>query len=159
MSLDGVKEALEALESGGRLTPEAVVEAARAKSSPLHEHFEWNDGKAAAAWRIEQARVLIRSVTVVVTSEERTVSIVRYVRDPEAESDAQGYVSFEQIAREPENARQMLAYEFDRAAACLARAQKLSEALGMKKAVEVVIQKVAKLQQKVKRAPVREAQL
>ena len=28
---------------GNRLTPKAIVEAARAEESPLHPHFEWND--------------------------------------------------------------------------------------------------------------------
>ena len=49
----------------GIITPEAVVERARPKRSPLHSLFEWNDKKAAAAHRITQARYLIRSVKVV----------------------------------------------------------------------------------------------
>jgi hypothetical protein len=44
----------------GILKPEDVVECARDEHSPLHEHFEWNDGKAADEYRKDQARSLIR---------------------------------------------------------------------------------------------------
>lgn len=49
-----------AAENDGLLMPEMVVDAARPVSSPLHSRFEWNDGKAAEAYRIWQARQLIR---------------------------------------------------------------------------------------------------
>lgn len=49
----------------GRLTPPAVVEAARNNRHPLHRHFEWDDKLAAESFRLEQARTLIRSVALV----------------------------------------------------------------------------------------------
>ncbi len=57
-----VQEELERLRllHGGVLMPELVVNAARYKSSPLHESFDWDDGEAAHKWRLEQARRLIR---------------------------------------------------------------------------------------------------
>ena len=48
----------------GRLDPVDVVEAARDPRSVLHNRFEWNDTEAAAKWRLEQARNLIRSVKI-----------------------------------------------------------------------------------------------
>lgn len=48
----------------GRLTPEAVVNAARSNKSPLHAHFEWNDAVAAQAFRLDQARSIIRLIRV-----------------------------------------------------------------------------------------------
>ena len=50
--------------SGGELAPRNVVDAARAKNHPLHPHFEWNDSLAAEAYRLDQARNLIRIVRV-----------------------------------------------------------------------------------------------
>lgn len=44
----------------GLLRPEDVVKAAKPKSSPLHDRFDWNDGTAAHNWRLEQARHIIR---------------------------------------------------------------------------------------------------
>lgn len=49
----------------GRLTPPAVVEAARDARHPLHKYFEWDNEIAAEAYRLDQARVLIRSVRIV----------------------------------------------------------------------------------------------
>lgn len=51
-------------EQGGRLTPRMVVEAAKTKDHPLHRHFEWDDAVAADAYRLDQARNLIRLVRV-----------------------------------------------------------------------------------------------
>lgn len=51
-------------ESAGGLTPRNVVEAARSNRSPLHKHFEWDDAKAAEAFRLDQARSLIQSIRV-----------------------------------------------------------------------------------------------
>jgi len=46
------------------LTPELVLDDARAEQSPLHDYFEWDDGKAAEQHRLNQAGHLIRSITV-----------------------------------------------------------------------------------------------
>lgn len=51
-------------ERKGELTPKAVVDAARVKTHPLNPHFEWNDSVAAEAYRLDQARNLIRIVRV-----------------------------------------------------------------------------------------------
>lgn len=46
-------------ENGGLLLPENVVKAAKTKTSPLHKHFEWDNTRAAAEYRLWQARQLI----------------------------------------------------------------------------------------------------
>ena len=48
----------------GRLMPEHIVEAARERGHILHRHFEWSDEKAAQAFRLDQARSLVRSIHV-----------------------------------------------------------------------------------------------
>lgn len=48
--------------AGGHLTPDAVVDAAKDRKSILHRHFEWNDEKAAHAYRLDQARSVIRAI-------------------------------------------------------------------------------------------------
>jgi hypothetical protein len=53
----------------GTLTPGAVVEAARPEDHPLHGQFEWDDEIAGAAYRCAQAAQLIRSVKIVLTTE------------------------------------------------------------------------------------------
>lgn len=54
----------------GHLTPIAVVNEARNDRSVLHRHFEWDDAVAAEAYRLDQARTLIRSVQVVNDDED-----------------------------------------------------------------------------------------
>lgn len=44
------------------LPPSTVVDAARPKSSPLHDYFEWDDTIAAEQHRLSQARSLIAAV-------------------------------------------------------------------------------------------------
>lgn len=56
--------AVVAEQQGGRLTPKMVVDAARSSNNPLHRHFEWDDATAADAYRMDQARNLIRIVRV-----------------------------------------------------------------------------------------------
>jgi hypothetical protein len=51
-------------ENGGSLTPEAVVADARKRTSPLHGAFEWSDRVAAHQYRLEQARLLLRSIEI-----------------------------------------------------------------------------------------------
>jgi hypothetical protein len=61
-----IGEAIQAVanKNGGRLIPESVEEAARPKNHPLHPFFEWDDSIAARAYRVDQARHLIRLVRV-----------------------------------------------------------------------------------------------
>lgn len=51
-------------EDGG-LHPEVVVSRAENPESPLHHAFEWDDSEAARQYRLDQARLLIRSVRVI----------------------------------------------------------------------------------------------
>lgn len=62
-----------ATENGGVLEPERVVAAASAETSPLHKYFEWSDSKAAAKFRLNQARELIRVVVQYVGPERDSV--------------------------------------------------------------------------------------
>ncbi len=77
----------------GRLTPEQVVEAARAETSAIHGCFEWDDSVAAEKFRIDQARELLKRVKIEVTIEERTVRTVGYVRDVTQETGISGYIA------------------------------------------------------------------
>lgn len=64
---------------GGRLTPDAVVEAARKPRSPIHREFEWSDKKAAREHRLEVARKLCRGLRVEVVRKGGTVQVPRRV--------------------------------------------------------------------------------
>jgi hypothetical protein len=111
---------------GGRITPEALVQAAADENSPLHGYFEWNDTDAAAKYRLMQARTLIRSCSVIVKIESRKVPIPMYIRDPDMDSQAQGYVETARIRTDADAAHEALTREFSRAASMIHRARRLA---------------------------------
>lgn len=53
---------------GGLLKPEDVVKFASNKRTALHSEFEWDDAKASAEYRLEQARRVIRVLVTVLPS-------------------------------------------------------------------------------------------
>lgn len=76
-----VREELERLRKlcGGVLMPDQVVHAAKSKSSPLHNSFDWDDTEAAQKWRIEQARRLIRVFVTFIGNGEHATETRMYV--------------------------------------------------------------------------------
>jgi len=71
----------------GELTPKDVLDDARHDNSPLHSFFEWNDGEAAEAYRLQQARGLIRSVVAVYVDDKQPARRMRayvHINEPGA---------------------------------------------------------------------------
>jgi len=58
------------IESEKGLTAERLLEAASKKTNPLHDLFEWNDSLAAHNYRLQQARVFINEVKVIIENKE-----------------------------------------------------------------------------------------
>lgn len=48
-------------DADGKITPHALVEAARTESQPLHNHFTWDNLVAAEQYRLLEARRLLRA--------------------------------------------------------------------------------------------------
>jgi hypothetical protein len=72
-----------AASNGGRLAVPDVIAAARSTDSPLHPFFEWDDRKAARAYRRRQAETLIRCVVTAVPDADTPVpAFVRLGVDP-----------------------------------------------------------------------------
>lgn len=137
--------------NGGRLTPDAVVQDAASKKSPLHDQFEWDDSAAAVKWRLAQARELIRSVRIEVTTETRTISTVCYVRDPAA-GDGQGYVEVAKLRDDRMLAVEALHAEVRQANALVARARSIADALGLSVEIERVAESVEALRFRLQEA-------
>lgn len=78
-------------QNGGVLKAVDVVEVAQDEDSPLHKHFEWDDGEAATQYRVQQARALIQRCKItVITQPDRVVrAFVSLPTDREA--DGGGY--------------------------------------------------------------------
>ena len=109
MDAEDVGAALEKLnDANGGLTSEIVVKAARAKRSPMHNAFTWDDADAARQYRLRQASSLIRAI--VVESPERPV-VRKFVNvtvaDGEGESQRH-YMSLDAALSDPECRGQVL---------------------------------------------------
>ena len=77
-------------ENGGILLPKTVVNEARNPKNPLHCHFQWDNTKAAEAYRIEQARSLLQ-VTVEIIDIGGDKRPVRVFASLSTDRDAGGY--------------------------------------------------------------------
>lgn len=138
-------------DGNGRITPSVVVDDARQKSSPLHGLFEWDKGKAAMAHWIDQARVIIGAVRVVVTNETTTIKAPLYVRDPDA-AGGQGYRSVVNLRSDPAKSRDALVYTLEVAAGHLRRAYEIAESLGLQAEVDGLLERVSGLQRTLRQA-------
>ena len=76
----------------GTLKAEDVVEESKAKDSVLHSVFEWNNKEAADAWRINQAKALIRNVVVVIEKKEIKCKVRAFVSVAESPTSGASYV-------------------------------------------------------------------
>lgn len=112
-----------------------MLRAARDTDSPLNRWFTWDDDEAAHKHRLNEARALIRSVTVRITTTTWEIEAPAFIRSPDVGSRTQGYVSLGRLRNDEERAREALVGEFARAAGHLQRAQALAVALGMSKEV------------------------
>jgi hypothetical protein len=109
-----IKELTKIERRDGILTPHAVVKEAAKSSSPLHDYFTWDNSKAAAAYRLWEARMIIRSAVLV---RDDTASSVRYFQSVvskvaiqgEEPEDSRFYISTERALADKTLRQQVLA--------------------------------------------------
>lgn len=133
----------------GTITPDLVVSVAKDPHSVLHDFFEWDDQKAGAAFRLQQARQLITSVKINIVTENKMISAVSYVRDPRLPSDEQGYISVASLKTNKDLARDSIRLEFQRAYAHLHRAKTHAEILGMEDQVSSLLNSLEEIKEAV----------
>lgn len=111
--------------SGGKATPQAVLDAARDPSSPLHRFFEWDDAKAAASYRVDQAAYLIRSIEVQYTgkAEDRVRAFHVVTSD-----GSKGYAPLPAILERPDLTKQLIQRARDEQASWARRYQSIRHA-------------------------------
>lgn len=99
-----------ALENGGVLKAEAVVQAARNPDSPLHESFTWDDDEAAERWRLHQARNLIRvSVEYLNVPGSDPIKVSAFVSlTPDRDEEGGGYRLMVNVMSRKESREQLL---------------------------------------------------
>jgi len=90
----------------GILNPKDVVQFARNSDTALHQEFEWNDKIAGDAYRILQARELIRTRVTVLTPDSKPVRA--YVSLPNDRKPNGGYRRINDVLEKPAWREQML---------------------------------------------------
>lgn len=145
--LEKIREA-----DGGLLFPESIVQKATDPRNPLHDEFPWDDAQAAHQYRLDIARRLIRSVTVVRIEEERTIQTVYYVHHPSQGTHSQGYVALTELKRSKADARECLDFELSRIHGAISRAQGIAGVLGLDHYFEQMLKQLAQIRSKIKAA-------
>jgi hypothetical protein len=134
-----VKTILAELETeNGRLSPDDVIERAKDPTSPLHEHFIWDDTEAAEKFRRMQASHLIRSVKVEVTIHKIPLSAPCYVRDPASTAPQQTYANVVHVRSDEEKARAVVVDEMQRVSKAVRRAKSVAAVLGLVDAIDQI---------------------
>jgi hypothetical protein len=93
-------------ESEGLLLPERVVEFARDPETALHSRFTWDDSEAAAKWRLEEARRVIRMFVTVLEPVETPIKV--YVSLESDRRGTGGYRRIEDVLTNGDMRRQLL---------------------------------------------------
>ncbi|TAZ20697.1 hypothetical protein ELH77_19010 [Rhizobium ruizarguesonis] len=145
VSVEAAKRLEEIEERDGILRPAAVAADAEDLDSPLHDYFEWDDGKAATSWRLEQARDLIRKVRLVVTTETVSIKAPAYVKDPALSPGQSGYTPVIKLRKNEDAARLAIVAEFARVRDALSRARALAVALSLQGEIDGLLERVMHL--------------
>jgi hypothetical protein len=114
---------------GGSVDADAIVEAARDMSSAMHDAFPWDDEEAAKLHRLEVARRLLRSVTVVmITPERKEITVKAFLSTPTKGAPQKStYTSTEYAMSDPELRSEVLKQALRELAALRRKYAELSE--------------------------------
>ena len=98
-----------AKDNGGNLQPQAVVDFAKPKDSPLHDRFTWDDTDAARLYRLEQARRIIRCAVVVMPTKHGDQTTRAYVNTDSLSRQHTPYKPISVVMRTPDLRAELLA--------------------------------------------------
>lgn len=89
------------------LRPEAIVAVATDPDSVLHKYFTWDESKAADAWRIQEARMLINRVQLYI--EPLDIKVKAFTSLATDRASGSGYRQLTDVMADPGLKDQMLA--------------------------------------------------
>ena len=131
----------------GRVTPQAVVQAAHDKDNILHGEFEWNDTKAAMIQRENRARELIRECREIRVYGERKLIFPVYISDNRT-VDA-GYVRTVAVAKNAAHKALALNAEVARIRSSIQRAVSLAIVFDLEASFERMLDQVVEIEVKL----------
>lgn len=121
------------------VSPEDIVEAARPKGSPLHDRFTWDDTEAAHAWRIEQAKKILRVAVTVIEHKQESVTVRAFVSLPSDRGPERPYRTMESVLSDKSMRGEILARAQAEMDSWIRRYGQLSEAAEiMKRALAAI---------------------
>jgi hypothetical protein len=137
---------LTSLEKLGHTSAEAILLDAKRVESPLHELYDWDPASAAEAHWLERTRQIIRLVKVIVITENHTLRLPKYLRDPMMiGKEGGGYITFDTLKETESLARRALVNELERVTSALRRARIVAMALGLEDDVDQLLETVSGL--------------
>lgn len=132
-------------EKRGFITPKIVVKDAESKSSPLHSYFDWNDTIAAKRWRIEQAKYLLRTISVTIVSENKPAIRHFFSITPTKEmktDEIRVYVPVSAVMSNKDSRKEVIAYALRELEGWTQRYSQYSELFGVIKEIKARMKKV-----------------
>jgi hypothetical protein len=131
------------LSTTGPLNVKRVLEAASIKTNPLHRYFPWNDRLAAEKYREDQARVLLRSISIIVETRDgkQTSRAFHCITNLAGEDRARWFDSATVFTNEELRGR-IIKDALDELIAWKGRYQQYSELAGVIREIELVDRKI-----------------
>lgn len=96
-------------EAHGKLEPQTIVDEARSKNSPIHDAFEWDNNVAGDKYRLQQARLMARSIIVEFADSPDLTPRHIFVHVPATEGEKGYYQDVEVAIQNPDEAERALA--------------------------------------------------
>lgn len=120
-------------------TPEDVVDDAKKKNAPYHDYFEWDDSVAGHEYRLNQARVMLRSIEVEVVLESGDIQKTRAFHCIVVNGDEKEYVSQSQVFSNAEWSAQIVEKAMNEARAWCQRYRQYSALAGVCNTLEEML--------------------
>lgn len=123
----------------GWLDPKRVVSRAKAKRSPLHGFFTWDDSEAARLQRLNEARSLVRSVEVKIIdlgAKKKTVMIRAFVNLRRGRNPGEPYYSTVRVMKDRDLREVLVEKALEEATAWHRRYSHLSELAGIFQSID-----------------------
>lgn len=126
-------------EKRGELKPEYVVEESKDEKAVLHGCFQWDDTIAAQMWRKEQARQLIKNITVTIVNENVSATVRAVVNVATTNGDGRSYVPLTQAILDDVSYDDLLAQAKAEMESFIAKYSQLTELNSVKKSMMAVL--------------------
>lgn len=111
----------------GGFDPEYVVQESVQPGTLLHNEFEWDNTKAGHAYRIEQAKKLIRSIRVEIVNSTVSYNVRAYVNVRENKDESRRYVPIQKAIENDHAYADLLNQSKDEMTAFVTKYSQISE--------------------------------